>query len=129
MAEKITDEKRVSTTQHMLLGRDLLICEGELDCLAALTCGIPSVGAPGASTVKEELVKAVKAAQCFRVILAFDNDAAGMMATAKWQVALSDCNVRRLKIPCGKDFNDSLIEMGKENLARHVNQELGGLRI
>lgn len=62
----------------------LVICEGEMDCLSALACGISAVSIPlGAGTFKPSWWWKIHEAGYKKVLLAYDNDEAGRKGMGK----------------------------------------------
>ena len=82
------------------------ITEGAFDCISLYTAGLPAISISGAANVKK--VPSFLPSFCTDVVIALDNDEAGMMATAelaeilkgtKWQSHI-------FGIGKGKDVND-----------------------
>jgi hypothetical protein len=105
-------------------GKDVLICEGELDALAGMTCGFNVVGVPGANALKPSYIKALAAAQPRITWLCFDNDSAGLRATARWKDELEGLTTRKFRLPqdC-LDLNKALIKLGKEGLQNYAKEQ------
>lgn len=62
----------------------LVICEGEMDCLSALACGMSAVSIPlGAGTFKPSWWWKIHEAGYKKVLLAYDNDEAGRKGIEK----------------------------------------------
>jgi len=63
---------------------ELLICEGEADCISLLDWGITSVvGVPGAGNKKTEWITKIDKARPKRIYILFDNDKAGQQGAAE----------------------------------------------
>lgn len=122
----------------------LTVCEGELDCLAALSCGFPFTvsvpdGAPPAadpSKPEEPIDPAADAHGKFeyiwthadrikkikRFILAVDNDAPGQRLAAELVRRLSASRCLFVTYPEGcKDMNDVLMRHGAEAVSAVLN--------
>jgi hypothetical protein len=104
------------------LDTPVLVCEGELDALSALSHGFNAVtGTAGAGTFKPEWgerISSLAPAQDHGVVVAFDGDEAGrnngpdVAAT----LAQEDLDVRLANLPDGQDVNDVLVNHGQEGL-------------
>jgi DNA primase catalytic core len=64
-------------------GEELILVEGELDALAATANGIGNVAAVKGSSISEAQVALIKNMKPSRIVLCFDNDAAGKSVTEK----------------------------------------------
>jgi len=96
---------------------EILVVEGESDCLAALSAGIPNViGIPGAATKKTEWITQIDEAKLERVYLCYDSDTAGQTNVTKMaeKIGIDKCYL--IKLPefetrfgtKGKDLNEFL---------------------
>jgi DNA primase len=104
------------------LDTPVLVCEGELDALSALSHGFNAVtGTAGAGTFEPEWgerISSLAPAQDHGVVVAFDGDEAGrnngpdVAAT----LAQEDLDVRLANLPDGQDVNDVLVNRGREGL-------------
>lgn len=106
----------------------VLVCEGELDALCALSNGFNAVtGTTGAGTFKPEWARyltCVEPAQDHGVVLVYDGDETGRKGAQKAASKLHETglDVRVASLPDGKDVNDVLTEGGEEDLHAHLAQ-------
>ncbi|MCS3955561.1 hypothetical protein GGP81_002092 [Salinibacter ruber] len=106
----------------------VLVCEGELDALCALSNGFNAVtGTTGAGTFKPEWARyltCVEPAQDHGVLVVYDGDETGRKGAQKAASKLHEAglDVRVASLPGGKDVNDVLTEGGKEDLHAHLAQ-------
>jgi hypothetical protein len=87
----------------------LLVCEGLPDALTAATAGFAAVAILGASYADARVVQQiVDQSNGRRVLLAFDNDHAGIAAAERVHDLLSrhEVTVDRLPLPDSTDLND-----------------------
>lgn len=82
------------------------ITEGTFDCLSLYTAGLPAISVSGVANVRK--VPLYLPPCCTDVVLALDNDEAGMKATAELTGILRETKWRfhLLRIDEGKDVND-----------------------
>lgn len=88
----------------------LYVCEGAMDALSMVELGYgPPVGVPGVNNFKESWLDGLR---CNKVVLAFDNDAAGLSAYGRVAAMLAKRHMTawHFKLPDGvKDINNFLI--------------------
>jgi hypothetical protein len=121
-----TSEKRVFRP----LDRDVpavIICEAPIDALSLAMCGFPALalcGVNGAYTSGPPWLHL--ACGLRRVVLAFDNDAAGQEAATSLVAKLSPFGARceRLQPEGAKDWNEALETQGREALADWLQWQL-----
>ncbi len=100
------------------LDTPVVVCEGEIDALCALSNGFNAVtGTVGASTFKEEWAEHTSnltPAEEHGVVVAFDGDEAGREGGVEAAERLSEAGVevQVASLPEGKDVNDVLMEGG-----------------
>jgi len=100
----------------------VLVCEGELDALSALSHGFNAVtGTAGAGTFKPEWAERVGSlapAQEHGVVVAFDGDKAGRKNGPDVAEELhgEGLDVRLANLPDGQDVNDVVVNRGREGL-------------
>lgn len=84
----------------------IAITEGSFDCLSLYMVGLPSISISGVANVKK--VPSYLSPCCTDVVLALDNDEAGMVATSELGEILkaSKWNFHILRIEEGKDVNE-----------------------
>lgn len=105
----------------------VLVCEGELDALCALSNGFNAVtGTAGANTFQPEwasYVASLSPAQEEGVVLAFDGDEAGTVGEEKALQNFRDrtVDVQVASLPEGQDVNDVLLRGGPEVLQKYLN--------
>lgn len=85
--------------------KEIVLVEGEADCIAALDKGITNVcGVPGANIKKAEWISALD--QLEKVFICYDNDKVGQKAAKELagRVGIERCY--KLILPSGKDMNE-----------------------
>jgi hypothetical protein len=108
--------------------RPVLVCEGELDALCALSNGFNAVtGTAGAGTFKPEWARYVASlapAQEHGVDVAFDGDETGREGAQKAAPMLHEAglDVRVASLPDGMDVNDVLVGGDAADLHAHLAQ-------
>jgi DNA primase catalytic core len=120
---KITANLRKGTPEHLYLEGPLrgiwnvegimhqktwILCEAIIDALTLWSHGVRNVTTCfGKNTFTEDLWALMDKSRPERVIIAFDNDAAGNKAAEKLapKLAGQGVNVHRIKVPRGKDIN------------------------
>jgi DNA primase len=121
---KITAGLRKGTPEHLYLEGPLkgiwnaegimhqktwILCEAIIDALTLWTHGVRNVTCCfGKNTFTGDLWALMRKACPERVVIAFDNDAAGNQAAEKLapKLAGQGVNVHRVKVPRGKDINE-----------------------
>ncbi len=112
---KNTAETPLFTKRHVLFGlaqakeairtkNQAILVEGYMDVIMPHQVGVDNVIAPLGTALTEEQCKLLRQ-QAEQVIVAFDSDTAGQMATLRGLEILYDtgCDVRILRLPDGKD--------------------------
>ena len=87
-----------------------VVCEGELDAVAATAAGLIAVGVPGAQAWKAHYARLLQEYE--RVIVAADGDEAGANLGAVVKSAIEHAEVRLM--PDGHDVNSFLLERGED---------------
>jgi len=106
----------------------VLVCEGELDALCALSHGFNAVtGTAGAGTFKPEWARylaSLAPAQEHGVVVAFDGDEKGRKGAQKAAPRLHEAglDVRVASLPDGQDVNDVLTEGDRADLHAYLAQ-------
>ena len=106
----------------------ILVCEGELDALCALSSGFNAVtGTAGAGTFKPEWARYLSSlapAQKHGVVVAFDGDETGREGaqTAAERLHEAGLGVRVASLPDGTDVNDVLVEGDATDLHAYLAQ-------
>lgn len=105
---------------------EIVIVEGYFDCLAAQRTGVAQTVASGGTALTEEHLQAIKRFST-RLILAFDQDAAGWAATVRaLELALPmGFSIRVARWEKAKD-PDELTRLGPELFARAIKQSVDG---
>ncbi len=121
---KITAKLRKGTPDHLYLEgplrgiwnaegilhqRSWILCEAIIDALTLWCHGVRNVTCCfGKNTFTDDLWALMRKACPERVVIAFDNDAAGNKAAEKLapKLAGQGVNVQRVKVPRGKDINE-----------------------
>lgn len=130
--------RQVSGGQKQLYNKDiiptlgnqpLVICEGEMDCLAALQCGFKAVSVPDgapSTTVDDPMAEKYTylsaIPQDCTVIIAADNDNAGHNLLHDLQIRLGAHRCKWVKYPddC-KDLNEVIQKHGEARLVELLN--------
>lgn len=86
----------------------VVLCEGEIDTLTALSVGVKAVGVAGANSFFRPWAHLLDHTD--RLIIAFDGDYAGRQAAAKLKSALNHATI--LELPDGLDLNDVMCNDG-----------------
>lgn len=96
------------------IGDDVVICEGELDALALLSCGFNAcTSTGGAMTFRKEWVPLFDGRN---VTIMFDNDEAGIRGAVKTAFMFKRFTYRWVPPRYGKDVSDVLINYDEEML-------------
>jgi DNA primase len=96
------------------IGDDMIICEGELDALALLSCGFNAcTSTGGAMTFRQEWVELFDGKN---VTIMFDNDDAGIRGAVKTAFLFKKFTYRWVPPRYGKDVSDVLINYDQEML-------------
>jgi KaiC/GvpD/RAD55 family RecA-like ATPase len=104
----------------------VVVCEGELDALSALSNGFNAVtGTAGAGTFKPEWARylaSLAPAQEHGVVVAFDGDEKGKKGAQKAAPTLHEAglDVRVASLPDGRDVNDVLTGGGSADLHAYL---------
>lgn len=84
---------------------DIVLVEGEADCIAAMDKGVTAIcGVPGANNKKAEWISEID--KIDKVYLCYDNDKVGQNAAQALASRIGIEKCYRLVIPAGKDIND-----------------------
>ena len=99
----------------------IAITEGAFDCLSLYTVGLASISISGVANVKK--LPSYLPPCCADVVLALDNDEAGMNATAELEAILRETEWRfhLLRIEEGKDVNE-WIQRNPESLYDTIHE-------
>ncbi|MCS4155055.1 hypothetical protein GGQ03_002349 [Salinibacter ruber] len=106
----------------------VILCEGELDALSALSHGFNAVtGTSGAGTFRDEwaaYLACLAPAQSRGVVVAFDGDEKGREWGPEHAATLHEAglDVRVASLPDGQDVNDVLVSGGRDALESHLTQ-------
>lgn len=95
----------------------VVLCEGEIDTLSALSAGYMAVGVAGATSFFKPWVHLLDHVD--ELVLAFDGDAAGREAAGKIKGLLPQASI--VEMPADTDLNDVLLTDG----VRGVRELLG----
>jgi DNA primase len=95
------------------------VVEGQIDALSLALCGLPAIAMIGtgwAPWLPQSLAHK-------SVLVATDADAAGDETAWRLTAALVafECRARRLRPPCGKDWNDELLRLGRSGMQAYLN--------
>ena len=105
--------------------KKVIFCEGYMDCIAYHQCGIEFAVAPLGTALTESQIKIIRPF-VNEVLLSFDSDKAGQMATERAILMLrkADITVRVIRLSGGKDPAEIMINFGKEFLTSAVNSAI-----
>lgn len=107
---------RIYNTPVLVGARNLVITEGEFDCMSFLEAGVPAVGVPGANSWKREWRRIFRNRE---VTVFCDGDEAGRSLGSKLADEL--WGARIVEAPDGEDANSLLLSEGPEYLRKLVN--------
>ena len=102
--------------------KKVIICEGQMDCIAYHQCGIHYAVAPGGTALTDEQIRLVKG-YAKTVYLSFDSDDAGQNATyrAILMCRAQGLDVKVIHIANGKDPAEIMKKFGAEKLTEAIN--------
>jgi len=133
---KNTAESPLFSKRHVLFGisqsreairtqNQAILVEGYMDVIMPHQVGIKNVVAPLGTALTDEQC-AVLRRQAEQVVVAFDSDTAGQMATLRGLEKLYDagCDVRILTLPDGKDPDEFIRDHGVDSFQRCVSGAL-----
>ena len=133
---KNTADTPLFTKRHVLFGlsqakeeirtrNQAILVEGYMDVIMPWQVGIKHVIAPLGTALTDEQCKLLHQ-QAQQVIVAFDTDTAGQMATLRGLEKLYDtgCDVRIMRLPDGKDPDDFIRTHGVEGFQRCVDEAM-----
>ncbi len=105
--------------------KKVIFCEGYMDCIAYHQCGIEFAVAPLGTALTESQIKIIRPF-VDEVLLSFDSDKAGQMATERAIIMLrkAGITVRVIKLSGGKDPAEIMVNFGKEFLTSAVNNAI-----
>ncbi len=98
---------------------EIAICEGEIDCITAHLCGIPSIGVPGVQNWKPQYYRLLKGYT--KIWLFADGDSYGEGLAKKIADVMGD-RVSVIKMPDGEDVNSMVRKYGKEALLKGMGR-------
>lgn len=133
---KNTADTPLFTKRHVLFGlsqakeiirtrNQAILVEGYMDVITPYQAGVKNLVAPLGTALTEEQCKLLHQ-QAQQVIVAFDADTAGQMATLRGLELLYDtgCDVRILRIPDGKDPDEFIRTHGVEGFQRCIDEAM-----
>lgn len=107
---------RIYNTPALQTAREIVVTEGEFDCMTFLEIGIPAISIPGANNWKKEYSRILRN----RVVTVFcDGDQAGKEFGLTLTNTLLDCRIE--EAPRGEDANSCLKLYGPEWLREKVS--------
>lgn len=131
---KNTSETPLFSKRHVLFGlaqakeairakNQAILVEGYVDVIMPHQVGIRNVVAPLGTALTDEQCQVLRR-QAEQVIVSFDSDTAGQMATLRGLEKLYDtgCDVRILRLPDGKDPDEFIRTHGVEAFQRCIDQ-------
>ena len=133
---KNTADTPLFTKRHVLFGlaqakdairtrNQAILVEGYMDVIMPHQMGIKNVVAPLGTALTEEQCKLLRQ-QAEQVVVAFDSDTAGQMATLRSLDILYDLgsDVRILRLPDGKDPDEYIRTHGPEGFQRCIDEAM-----
>lgn len=105
--------------------RQVIFCEGYMDCIAYHQCGINFAVAPLGTALTDTQIKIVKQF-IDTVILSFDSDTAGIAATKRAIVMCRKMGLtcRIVRLEGGKDPAEIMVKLGKDVLTKYVDDAI-----
>lgn len=92
---------------------DIILVEGEADCITALGHGITNIcGVPGANNKKAEWISELDKSGVQKVYLCYDNDKVGQTASRSLANRIGIERCYKLVVPVGKDLNEWFAQHG-----------------
>lgn len=111
------DRPRLYNTRSLVQAHDTIaICEGELDAITALACGIQSVGIPGATAWQPHFREPFLGYESVYVLA--DGDEAGMRFARS--IAETLPNAKIIPCPPGEDVNSWVLAGGAGQLKERL---------
>jgi DNA primase len=105
-----------NTTALMKTSPIIAITEGEIDCITAEACGVPTVGVPGAENWKPHFREPFLG---YREVFVFaDGDEAGLRFAES--VAKTLPNAKVIPSPPGEDVNSLYLKRGSEAIRERI---------
>jgi DNA primase len=133
---KNTMDTPLFTKRHVLFGlaqakelirtrNQAILVEGYMDVIMPHQVGVANVVAPLGTALTDEQCQLIRQ-QAEQVIVAFDSDTAGQMATLRGLELLYDqgCDVRILRLPDGKDPDEYIRAHGVEGFQRCIAEAM-----
>jgi DNA primase len=133
---KNTSDTPLFSKRHVLFGlaqakeairtrNQAILVEGYMDVIMPHQVGIKNVVAPLGTALTEDQCKLLRQ-QAEQVIVSFDSDTAGQMATLRSLDMLYDmgCDVRILRLPDGKDPDEYIRAHGPEGFQRCIDEAM-----
>jgi hypothetical protein len=115
----------VFATDGALEADPIVVCEAAIDALSLAACGVPAIALNG--TAWPDWLP--RAAALRDALLATDADERGERAVADLVGALTlGSRCARLRPPVGKDWNETLVALGREALAESLRRDRVGER-
>lgn len=109
------------------MSKPIVVCEGQIDAMSFWEIGMQAVATLGAGNIVA--LEAIKHSTSL-IILAFDNDDAGLKAREKAADILGRFRCRYVEFPPNVDINQLLVEIGsKEKLLEYVRDNTKQMRI
>ena len=101
--------------------KEVIFCEGYMDCIAYHQCGIENAVAPLGTALTNEQIAIIKPFVS-TVLLSFDSDGAGQKATRRAILMLrrQGLSVKIIQLSGGKDPAEIMVNFGPETLTNDV---------
>lgn len=100
------------------MDQTVYLTEGEIDCITAWMCDLPTVGVPGATNWKKGFWRLFRYRQ---VVILADGDEAGEKLAGTVRADLDD--VRLITFPPKMDVNSFFVEYGRDELRKFVGAD------
>jgi len=123
--QKAGAEKCFYNVDALKEAKEIIITEGEMDCLIALQCGFTAVSVPDGApkeqigdkaTVKYDYLSDIPK-DMTKIILATDSDSAGINLMNDLALRLGKHRCQWIKYPVGcKDLNDTFLKYGRKGV-------------
>lgn len=111
--------------EEISLSKPIVVTEGQIDTMSFWQLGIQAVATLGADNIGA--LEEIKSSASL-IILAFDNDPAGLRARDRAAEMLGRFRCKYIQFPEGVDINELLTTMESEKLLKYISENTFRLR-